>query len=235
MITAYAIIGEMKNEPIILADKVLIGLSTVADGDIDVRKNDAESNQNAQEFLTRNGFDVNNSALVYVTYDRENYTDYAVADETWAGKGMKSDQSVQTVDGLATQAKDLGLFLPLADCLGAVLYDPEHCVLGVTHLGRHATEANGATKFVEFLNHEFDSDPAKLQIWLSPAAGAENYPLYKLDNKSLRVVNIEQFLTAGVKPENITGADIDTTTDENFFSHSSGDICQRFAIVAKII
>jgi len=74
-----------------------------------------------------------------------------------------------------------------------------------------------------------------LRIWLSPAAGAKNYPLYKFANQSLREVNISQFVAASVRAENIGGDDIDTTTDENYFSHSQGDRDQRFAIVAKMV
>ncbi len=226
----------MKNSPFIFADKVKIALSTVADGDVDVRKRDPAANRNAREFLQRNGFDIKEVALVRVTYDRESFTDYAAADETWAKKGILGDSAtVSPADGVATATQNLGLFLPLADCLGAVIYDPVRDVLAVAHLGRHATEANGVRKTVEFLSEKFDANPADLKIWLSPSAGAENYPLYKFENKSLHTVNTEHFIAAGVRAENIIGLDIDTTRDANYFSHSMGDTDKRFAIVARMI
>jgi hypothetical protein len=237
----------MKNDPQKFAGgAVLIGLSTVADGDM--RTNDktgtalAQIYQNRAKFLTRNGFSVNETALVWTVYDGENYRRYHVADETWRGRGMQPKPNFNGVisDGLATSVKNLGLFLPLADCLGAVLYDSQHKALMMSHLGRHATEQHGAAASVEFMTKNFDTNPADLQIWLSPAAGAANYPLYKFQNRSLRAVNVEHFIEAGVKAANITGENSDTTIHPHYFSHSQAQktgqgLGRRFAIVAKIV
>jgi copper oxidase (laccase) domain-containing protein len=92
-----------------------------------------------------------------------------------------------------------------------------------------------ARKTVEWLAGTFGVDAKNLQIWLSPAAGAGNYPLHKFHNQSLRTVVTAQFREAGVSRAQISGDEIDTTIDANYFSHSQGDKTARFAIVAQMI
>lgn len=234
----------MKNEPITFADNVIIGLSTVADGDMrTAAKTESELSQvrkNQEAFLARCESTISRTTLVRADYETDDFRRYFVVDDAWAGRGMVANNPVGSADALATNARDLGLFLPLADCLGAVIYDSENGALMVTHLGRHATEQFGAAKSIEFMTQKFGSDPAKIKVWLSPAAGAKNYPLFVFGNRSLRNVNIEQFISAGISQRNISGNGIDTTTDENYFSHSMAqktgeNLGKRFAIVAKLL
>jgi len=235
----------MKNEPIKFADgKVIIGLSTVADGDIrTVGKAGAvlaKVRQNRDEFLYRVGFAPEQTALVMLDYDSQDFTRYTVIDTKNAGQGIVPDRKVDVADALVTREKELGMFLPLADCLGAVIYDPEREALMVSHLGRHNLEQSGGEKSIEFLVREFGTQPKNLVVWLSPSAGKENYPLFSFDNKSIREVAVEQLTKAGVNPDNIFGEDIDTTVDDNYYSHSVAqrtgkDLNKRFAIVAKMV
>jgi copper oxidase (laccase) domain-containing protein len=235
----------VKNDVIKFADgKVAIGLSTVADGDMRLRDKSgdglAKVRANITNFLHRTGFELESTTLVLLDYNREDFTQYQVADDTWSGKGMTTAAgAVPAADGLATTTRDLGLFLPLADCLGAVVYDPEHEALMVSHLGRHNLLQNGAASSVKYMTQQFGSKPEGLQIWLSPAGGKENFPVWALGNKGLRELALEQFAVASVNLTNITGDDIDTTTSPNYYSHSQAlktgqNLNKRFAIVAKI-
>jgi copper oxidase (laccase) domain-containing protein len=234
----------MNDHPIGLGENVIIVLSTISDGDMRIAGKSGddltEVYQNINKFLTENNFDANETVLVKADYSSDDFTQYAIVDKTSSGGGMIAGQEVVVADALATTVKNLGLFLPLADCLGAVIYDPEHKVLMVSHLGRHASEQFSAKKSIEFLRQNFKSDPSKILIWLSPSAGKENYPLYAFENLSLRDVNTEHFIEVGVRAENIIGGEKDTTTDENYYSYSealktdeSSD--KRFAIVAKMV
>ena len=223
--------------------KVQIAISTASDGDMLPRHKTGAALEkvrtNIANFLKQNNMDIAQSCRVCLEYDRADFRRYMVVDQNNAGAGY-GDKNIAVADGLATQTKNLALFLALADCLGAVLFDPEHTALMVTHLGRHSTEQHGATASVEFMTEKFDTDPSWLQIWLSPSAGAENYPLYQFDNRSMRNVNIEHFIAAGVRLENIIGENIDVTTDSNYFSHSNflkglQKTDDKFAIVARIV
>jgi copper oxidase (laccase) domain-containing protein len=74
--------------------------------------------------------------------------------------------------------------------------------------------------------------PENLMVWLSPSVGKESYPLYKLNGISLQEAVVGQLAKAGVEESNIRQSDIDTAADKNYFSHSQGDINERFAIAA---
>jgi len=136
-----------------------------------------------------------------------------------AGDGMAFESSI-VADALFTRGKRLALFLPVADCIGAVLFDERLQVLGLAHLGRQNLAQQGGTKIVEFMKTEFGSNPEDIQVWLSPAAGRENYPLHDFNNRSMYEVALEQLEQANVPNGNIVIDGADTTKDRNFFSHS---------------
>jgi copper oxidase (laccase) domain-containing protein len=218
--------------------QVIVAASTVADGTMKrVDNNIDDVDANRRNFLAKNNMVPENTALVQLDYNSEDFCRYEVAEADAAGEGIVREGRI--ADGLATQAKGLALFLPLADCVGVVLHDPEHEALMLTHLGRHNLEQHGGQKSVEFMTERFATDPAKLEVWLSPSAGVENYPLYAFDNKSIQAVTIEQLEAAGVRNELIESSSIDTTRDESYFSHSeflkgNRETDGRFTVVAML-
>ena len=234
----------MKNEAIKFADgAVVIGLSTVADGDMRLAEKTGDEllavRANISNFLHRTGFEVDSTALVLMHYGKDNFRQYRTVDHAWGGKGLGLADQAPVSDALATTTRDLGLFLPLADCLGAVLYDPEHQALMVSHLGRHNLLQDGAQASVEFMSQQFGTRPEKLKTWLSPAGSKESFPVWARDNKGLRELALEQFTAVGVSLANIEGDETDTTTSPDYYSHSQAlktgvDLNKRFAIVARI-
>lgn len=187
-------------------------------------------------FLTNCGLRPENTTLVHLTYGAPHYTRYQTVDSSLAGDGITRAPSFEA-DGVVTKTSGLALFLPLADCIGTVLHDPVKKVLMVSHLGRHNLEESGGTRSVQYLRDQFDCDPKDITIWLSPAAGKDNYPLFAFAGRSMHDVAAEQLIAAGVPPENITTSPIDVTTDPDYFSHSeflkgNRETDGRFAIVA---
>lgn len=218
---------------------VKIAISKVNDGTMKrVGNNLLEVDTNRQKFLDKHGASLERAVLVQLDYDSEEFCRYSVVDAGKAGEGMVREGRI--ADGLATREKGLMLFLPLADCVGAVLYDPTHEALMLTHLGRHNLEQNGGQKSVEFMTKQFGTDPSNIEVTLSPSAGAEHYPLHTFDNKSLQEVTCEQLISGGVLPGHITRSAVDTTKDAGYFSHSeylkgNRESDGRFAIVAALV
>lgn len=219
---------------------LILACSTVADGSMKIgQSSDPQAIlANRQRFLASNGIAIDQTVLVPLTYGGDNYRRYFVVDEHHKGKGIITSATMEA-DGLVTQAKGVALFLPLADCIGAVLYDPITESLMVTHLGRHNLEQHGGAASVEYMAEQYGSNPSDITAWLSPAAGGDNYPLFAFANRSMHDVAIEQLEQAGIKSENIMASSIDTTTDENYFSHSQflkgeRETDGRFAIVAMM-
>lgn len=161
-----------------------------------------------------------------------------------------NDEGV-VADVLYTEWPGVGLFLPIADCVGTILYDPTRKALALAHLGRHASLADTITKTVEYFVQK-GSNPRDLIVWMAPSVKQSSYRMeyfdkaddpqwkpycQKLDDGfyiDLQGYNRARAIAAGVAPENITISPVDTATDAHYFSHSQGDHQGRFAVVAMI-
>lgn len=213
--------------------------STVDDGSMKSLGGDqATARANRVKFLEKNYIDPSDTTLHTLSYGGNNYCRYIELSAELKGDGILSDSSVDA-DAVVITTPRHAILLPLADCVGAVIHDPQQDILMVSHLGRHNLEQHGGTKCIEYLVKNFAIDPVNLNVWLSPAAGSDNYPLHSFNNRSMYDVAIEQITRAGVLVDRITSTNIDTTTDEKYFSHSEflkhhQDTDGRFAIVAMM-
>jgi len=230
------------DQPRIFADKIVTALSSVEDGDMKFgSKPDEEVRLNREQFLARAGIDLLQTTLVNVSYqDNTNFTRYLILDEDHQGQGMSTPGSLVHADAVVVTRPGHAIFLPLADCVGAIIYDPRNQIMMVSHLGRHSLEQNGAARSIEFLIDGFDSDPAELLVWLSPAASQGAYPLYSFNNRGLIDVTSEHMMRAGVDPNNVEISAIDTATSPEYNSHSQylageRDDDGRFAIAAMMV
>ncbi len=201
--------------------KVLVATSTVADGNMLNR--DAYSHpqviQNRERWLGKYGLSLDKSTRLSVVYEGENFCRYKEVGPAEFGDGM-TGAPLEATDAIVTRTPGQVLFLPIADCVGTTIFDPEHNVLMLSHLGRHSLEQDGGFKSVQFLVDNYGSDPAKLQLWLAPAPGKEAYPVFSMGNRGLKEIAYEQLERAGVQRANISDNPADTTRDKNYFSHS---------------
>jgi copper oxidase (laccase) domain-containing protein len=229
-----------KDQPTIFGSNIIVAVSSIDDGNM---KFDSDSSNNVignrRTFLKSVGIDVAHTTLVKVTYDTDDFAKYHIVTHRDKNIGMESNDASEFADALVVDRPNHALFLPLADCVGAVLYDPASRVLMVSHLGRHSVEIDGGRQSVEYLAGKFATKPHDLRVWLSPAVGNATYPLTKIDGKSLHGAIVGQLIGAGVIPNNIEVSNVDTALDGNYFSHSQylKDKSQpsgRFAIVAMM-
>ena len=144
---------------VLFDNRVEVGVSEIRDGSMRLLGSDDEGAiiKNQEELSELVGLDGNKVARLRTIYDgRNSFTDYyeISSDNLSEYVVSNSEKQIPVSDGLVTREKDLGILLPLADCLGAVVYDPEHEVLGLLHAGRHNIEQEGPKKFIEyFVNH----------------------------------------------------------------------------------
>lgn len=217
----------------------MLAVSTIADGTMANRHNptDPVKQANREYWLASLHISVDHTTLVQMAYDRPDYCRYRTVGPAEYGAGMRGD-TTETADALVTTTPGQALFLPLADCIGAVLYDAVHGVLMLSHLGRHNLEQHGALRSVEYLQQHFTTDPSALRVWLSPAVGKGSYQIFSLDNKGLKEAAHEQLAIAGVPAKAITDYDFDTAAHPDYFSHSQflkGEGPDgRFAVVAMM-
>lgn len=189
-------------------------------------------------FLRSNGIDAQDTTLVEVVYESSDFCRYQTLTDSDKGDGITRYPTI-AADALVVTKPDHALFLPLADCVGAVIHDPTRDILMLSHLGRHNLEQYGGANCIRYLIKEHGSNPKDLTVWLSPAAGKDSYPLYSFDNRSLHDVSIEQLSEAGVSRKNIAVSPIDSAADTNYFSHSQflkgkREADGRFAVVALV-
>ena len=213
--------------------------STTLDGSMkSPDRNFASVLETRENFLRQHDIEAADTTLVQVTYDGNDYCRYVTLDDSYKGDGIVRIPTLKA-DALVVTKPRHALFLPLADCIGAVIHDTSQDVLMVSHLGRHNLEQFGGTHCIEYLKNTHNSDPKNLTVWLSPAAGKSSYPLYAFDNRSLHDVAVEQLVAAGVHEQNIDMSPIDSATDPQYFSHSQflkgiRETDGRFAIVATM-
>jgi copper oxidase (laccase) domain-containing protein len=231
----------LSNQPTIFGDDIVVGLSSVDDGNMRFSSGDIdEVCENRINFLRHVDIDPTQATLIQVSYeDNVDFTRYHVVDDENLGEGILEHKSDLHADALIVTHPDHALFLPLADCIGAVIYDPVAKILMVSHLGRHSIEQQGAQKSIQYLIDEFGSEVKDLKIWLSPSVGGDSYPLRDFNDRSLQDVACGQFEQAGIGLEQIEVSDIDTAEDDNYFSHSeylAGNQMTdgRFAIIAMM-
>lgn len=189
-----------------------------------------------KKFLKKFDILMHDTTLIDLDYTGKDYARYKIVSDEDKGDGIIRG-ATNACDALVTTKSDHALFLPLADCIGAVIHDPKKNILMLSHLGRHNLEQFGGIKSIEFLVENFHCDPKNLIVWLSPAAGKDNYPLFAFADRGMHEVATEQLLFAGIMPDNLTSSEIDTTKDTSYFSHSeflkgNRDTDGRFAIVA---
>lgn len=227
------------DQPTIFGPAVIAAISSKSDSNMKFGiGTDAETEKNRREFLQSAGLDIASTTLVSITYDTDDFAKYRTVSEGEKGAGMLVGSEAAYTDALVADRPGHALFLPLADCVGVVLYDPIHDVLMVSHVGRHSAEIDGARRSVKHLSNQFSTDPAELKVWLSPGVGKATYPLHRFGGRGLQEVITSQLQMAGVKKENIEASGIDTAESAEYYSHSQylkgNDDYGRFAIVAEM-
>ena len=200
---------------------VIVAQSTVSDGSMLNRHNreDPVVIQNRIAFLERHGIKHTDTTRLGLSYDTESFCRYQLIDATAKGNGMHGI-TPEYADAYVVTQPNHAILLPVADCIGAVLFDPVHEVLMVSHLGRHSLEQDGAYQSVAFLQKHFASNPKELKVWMTAAPNQEVYPIWALDGKGMKQAAFEQLERAGINQENIQDNPADTATDEQYYSFS---------------
>ncbi len=200
---------------------IKVAISTVNDGNMLIRGDMAnrQIQSNRASFLADNGIDIKQTTCVNIVYDGDDYHRYYEVSEAHKGNGMLYDDNV-AADALVTRASNHALFLPIADCVGAVIFDPKKNVLMLSHLGRHSLEQDGGFKSINFLVKYYGCNPSELKVWLTPSPGPDVYPMYRFHDRSIKSVALQQLESAGINPDNITDNSADTTKNHDYYSHS---------------
>ena len=154
-------------------------------------------------------------------------------------------------DALFTKENKVGLFLPVADCVATVIYDPAEKFLAMAHFGRHSTLSNLLPNLLSYFARN-GSDMKNLIVWMSPSAQKKSYRLdyFKYETKDdwrdfydkksdgyyldLSGYNRQKLIESGIQPSNVFVSEVDTVTNDNYFSHLAGETSGRVAVFAMM-
>ena len=212
-----------------------------------------DSPERVQENRRRLAAALGIDAALMVRCQQVHGTGVAKADHSDAGR------LIEGCDGLVTDSVGLPLSVVFADCTPILLYDRRRHLLGVCHAGWRGTINGAAAATIWALQAGYDSDPADIVACIGPAIGPGSYEVGDevLDLAQARLpgaalffsfpngagsrpyfnlweANRSQLAAAGVPPDQIEVAGIDTATHtDDFFSHRAEQgRCGLFCMVA---
>lgn len=159
-----------------------------------------------------------------------------------AGRGAVSqDDVLPATDALITDQAGAALAVTVADCAPVLLADPTRPAIGIAHAGWRGAVARVAQRTVEAMVDRYGSDPSELRVAIGPHIGLASFEVgpevaqecaaaFPEDvvvhhdrgpkpHVDLRAMLLAQLRDAGVDRASITTADVDTVTDDRFFSH----------------
>lgn len=160
-------------------------------------------------------------------------TDVEVVTEQTIGNAM------QDVDAVIYDVRNACIGISTADCIPVICYDPEHLCAAAIHAGWRGTVARIVVKAIRKMQDTFGTNPEHLRCAIGPGislasfeVGDEVYqafsdagfPMQQMSamhakwHLDIKECNRMQLLSLGVKAENIEVSDIDTMTDQRFFS-----------------
>ena len=240
------------DQPTYFPPELLIAVSSKDDGTMLNRirgRHVAEIVNNRRRFCDQTGVKYDDVVYHVISYNQGQTFD-TIAEVTETDTVKHNNEGI-FADALYTETAGIGLFLPVADCIATVIYDPRRRALMLAHLGRHSTVAQLMSRAVRYFV-ERGSQAKDLQILMSPSITQKNYRMDYFNHTNdtnwrnfcrqtadgiyldMQGFNRSLAVQAGIPAENIFISPIDTADDPNYFSHSAGDTGGRFAVLAEI-
>ena len=157
-------------------------------------------------------------------------------------------EDLEGFDAFMTDLKGVAIGVRTADCAPILLYDPVARAVAAVHSGWRGTLQQVSQKAIFAMKRHFGSEPANLRAVIGPCLGMDSFQVgaevvimfkeqgFPLDDiwifregyrpgkmeggHHIDLVKSNRWLLeeAGVIPGNIQSDDIDTYTDESFFS-----------------
>lgn len=242
----------LTDQPKIFPDELQVHFSSRDDGTMLMRefgRHAPEAVENRRAFLEKNSIDYDDMVYQTISYaPGGSYNTLAIVDKRHR---MLVDPGT-VADALITDQPGIALFLPVADCVATVLYDPHRRVLAVLHLGRHSSITDLISRVISTMETLYGTQVVDLLAYLSPAIQRESYKLEHFDQAEkpewlnfvdekddgiyvdLPGYNHHVLVKLGVPAENIELSTLDVFVHSGYFSHARGDKNGRQALVAMM-
>jgi len=218
-----------------VTDSLAVFYSTSQDGNMSSKFGDeAEVLRNKCAFFDSLGMDLKNTCCFKVSNSD------AIYEFTY--KDIPDDKDISrlelTTDAILTNTRDVFFYLAFGDCIPFVLFDTRRDILGFVHLSWFSICKKLHQKILAKLVKEYNSKPDDLICLFGPSIRADSYCFsapdqlgmpewknYIYKNKNgLYAVDLIKFvvddiLSLNFSEENIYCSQVDTGSDDNFYSH----------------
>lgn len=151
------------------------GVSTGVYESLNLGFNRGDSDENVRENFKRiaTALDMNYNRMCFSK--QTHTTNVIVIDEEKAGNGIIRPNEFNDIDGLITNVKDLPLVTSFADCVPLFFYDPEKCVVALSHSGWRGTCGKIGKVTIEKMKEAFGTNPESVLCGIAPSICKDCY------------------------------------------------------------
>lgn len=146
---------------------------------------------------------------------------------------------LEGVDAIISNQCGVAMGISTADCIPVLVYDAEHHAAAAIHAGWRGTVLRIVEKALSQMSDTFGTKPSQCVAAIGPGISQDSFEVgqevvdafsdagFQMDKYvimkrkphiDLKEINRQQLLRCGLDDTNITVSDIDTYTDEHYFS-----------------
>ena len=165
-----------------------------------------------------------------VIYPHQVHTDriFAITSDFLALSERDRKDALEGIDAIMSDVKDVVMGVSTADCIPVIVYDSAHHVAAAIHAGWKGTRLRIVTKAIKEMQRLYGTDPSVctaaigqevVDAFVEAGFDMSRYVIMKAKpHIDLKAINLDLLTAAGVRQENVFVSEIDTFTDENYFS-----------------
>lgn len=112
---------------------------------------------------------------LYIPYQTHNDQIRIIDNDFLIKSDLEKAKSLNGIDALITNQKDICIGVTTADCVPILIFDPVQHVLAAIHAGWKGTVARIAEKTIEKMTEHFDSKPQDLVAGIGPCISQKHF------------------------------------------------------------
>lgn len=204
---------------------VKFGISKKADGQMILRYGEV-AKENRRKFFSKEGVDIANVVATKLVH----------GNQVWAVDQKDAGKTIENIDGLITNIKNICLTVTISDCLPLYFYDLNKKIIGIAHAGWRGVVKNIAANVAKAMHDEHGSEYKNIKAYVGPhikkchfeikkdiLSEFKEYPdaIIREGNKisvSLESIIKEQLLDVGLIDKNIDITPDCTYCNQEYFS-----------------
>ncbi|MBO5615287.1 MAG: peptidoglycan editing factor PgeF [Prevotella sp.] len=176
-----------------------------------------------------------------LVYPHQTHTDrIAVIDSQMLSLSVSECKArLEGIDAVISDQSGVAMGISTADCIPVLVYDAAHHAAAAIHAGWRGTVARIVEKTLAVMADTYGTVPSQCVAAIGPGISQDSFEVgqevvdqfaeagFQMDQYvimkrkphiDLKAINREQLLNSGLEACNITVSDVDTYTDERFFS-----------------